>query len=91
MVASLIKMPLNTHNSLPNAEAAVKIAQALGVTVEYLVTGQEGKQGKTHPPLSPDLRLLVEIAQKLTPKNQKLAIKIVKVLREQEDEGRSKV
>jgi hypothetical protein len=50
--------------------------------VEYLVTGQEGKQGKPHPPLSPNLRLLVDIVQKLTPKNQKLAIKIVKVLRE---------
>jgi transcriptional regulator with XRE-family HTH domain len=79
---------LNTHNALPNAEAAVKIAQALGVTVEYLVTGQEGKQGKPHPPLSPDLRLLVDIAQKLSPKSQKLAIKLVKVLKEQEDEGR---
>jgi transcriptional regulator with XRE-family HTH domain len=80
---------LNTHNALPNAEAAVKIAQALGVSVEYLVTGREGKPGKSHPPLSPDLRLLVEIAQKLSPKNQKLAVKLLKVLREQEDEGRS--
>jgi transcriptional regulator with XRE-family HTH domain len=78
---------LNTHNALPNAEAAVKIAQALGVTVEYLVTGREGKPGKPHPPLPPDLRLLVEAAQKLTPKNQKLAIKLVKALGE--DEGRS--
>jgi transcriptional regulator with XRE-family HTH domain len=76
---------LNTHNALPNAEAAVKIARALGVTVEYLVTGQEGKQEKSHPPLAPDVRLLVEIAQKLSPKSQKLAIKLVKVLHEQED------
>jgi transcriptional regulator with XRE-family HTH domain len=37
---------LNTHNALPNAEAAVKIAQALGVTVEYLVTGKDGKPEK---------------------------------------------
>jgi transcriptional regulator with XRE-family HTH domain len=78
---------LNTHNALPNVEAAVKIAKALGVTVEYLVTGQEGKPGKPHPPLAPDLRLLVEVAQKLTPKNQKLAIKLVKILQEQENEG----
>jgi hypothetical protein len=33
------------------------------------------------------LRLLVEAAQKLSPKNRKLAIKLVKALREQEDEG----
>jgi transcriptional regulator with XRE-family HTH domain len=76
---------LNTHNALPNAEAAVKIAQALGVTVEYLVTGQEGKQGKPHPPLAPDLRLLVEMVRKLSPKSRKLAVKLVKVLKEQED------
>ncbi len=30
---------LSTHNSTPSAESAVKIAQALNVSVEYLVTG----------------------------------------------------
>jgi transcriptional regulator with XRE-family HTH domain len=80
---------LNTHNALPNAEAAVKIARALGVSVEYLVTGREGKPGKPHPPLSPNLRLLADIVENLTPKNQKLAIKLVKVLKEQEDEERT--
>jgi transcriptional regulator with XRE-family HTH domain len=76
---------LNTHNSLPNAETAVKIARALGVTVEYLVTGTEGKPGKSQPPLLPDIRQLVNIANKLTPKNRRLAIKLVKTLKEQED------
>jgi transcriptional regulator with XRE-family HTH domain len=79
---------LNTHNALPNAEAAVKIAKALGVTVEYLVTGQEGKHGKSHPPLPPDLRLLVGAAEKLSSKNRSLAIKLVKALKEQENEGK---
>jgi len=32
---------LNTHNSLPNVESAVKIAHALGVSVEYLITGKD--------------------------------------------------
>lgn len=31
---------LSTHNSTPSAEAAVKIAQAVNVSVEYLVTGK---------------------------------------------------
>ena len=77
---------LNTHNSLPNAEAAVKIARALGVSVEYLVTGTDQKLGKRQSPLPPDIWLLVNIANKLTPKNLRLAIKLVKVLKEQEDE-----
>lgn len=31
---------LTGHNSIPAADTAVKIAQALGVSVEYLVTGK---------------------------------------------------
>jgi transcriptional regulator with XRE-family HTH domain len=79
---------LNTHNSIPSAEAAVSIAQALGVTVEYLITGHEGQRNKTISALSPNLRFLLNEAEKLTPKNQKLAIKLVKALKEQEDEGK---
>ena len=79
---------LNTHNSLPSAESAVKIARALGVTVEYLVTGTEGEIKAVKPPLPPDLRLLLDIANKLSPKNRRLAIKLVKALKEQEEEGR---
>jgi transcriptional regulator with XRE-family HTH domain len=79
---------LNTHNALPNAEAAVKIAQTLGVTVEYLITGDDGRQEKTLSALPLDLRLLVDITEKLGPKNRKLAIRLVKALKEQEDEGR---
>ena len=79
---------LNTKNTLPNVENAVKIARALGVTVEYLVTGTDGKPGKSQPPLQPEMRLLVDIAEKLSSKNRKLAIKLVKVLKEQEEEGK---
>ncbi len=32
---------LTGHNSLPTADTAVKIARALGVSVEYLVTGED--------------------------------------------------
>ena len=32
---------LTEQSSIPSAENAVKIAQALGVTVEYLVTGRQ--------------------------------------------------
>ncbi|MCL2295149.1 MAG: helix-turn-helix domain-containing protein [Spirochaetes bacterium] len=80
---------LNTHNAIPNAENAVKIARALGVSVEYLITGEENqKQQKTIFSLSPDIRLLIDIADKLSPKSRSLAIKLVKALKEQEDEGK---
>ncbi|GHU73289.1 transcriptional regulator [Spirochaetia bacterium] len=79
---------LNTHNAIPSAEAAVKIADVLGVTVEYLVTGDEKRQEKTIAALPPELRLLVNTAERLSSKNRKLAIKLVKVLKEQENEER---
>ena len=31
------------HNSIPNADVAVRIADVLGVSVEYLVTGKTGR------------------------------------------------
>jgi transcriptional regulator with XRE-family HTH domain len=81
---------LNTHNAIPNAETAVRIARALGVTVEYLVTGEEGREGKKHPPLPPDLRLLAETGGQLTPRGRKLAIKLVRTLKEQEESEKLK-
>lgn len=35
---------LKRYNNLPRADEAVKIAQALGTTVEYLVTGKQPQQ-----------------------------------------------
>jgi transcriptional regulator with XRE-family HTH domain len=79
---------LNTHNSLPNVETAVKIARILEVSVEYLVTGAEGKTRKPEPPLPPDIRNLVTIASKLSLKSRRLAIKLIKAIKEQEDDKR---
>jgi len=38
---------LNVRGYMPSADGAVKIAQALNVTVEYLVTGEEKSPGKS--------------------------------------------
>jgi len=71
---------LNTHKSIPNAVSAVKIAQALGVSVEYLVTGMDASEQKPRLMLAPDITHLVQIAEKLSPQNRKLAIKLLKSL-----------
>jgi transcriptional regulator with XRE-family HTH domain len=75
---------LNTHNSIPNAEAAVKIAQALGITVEYLVTGKDYYDDKKLVSLPKDLRLIVDIWSRLSKKNRNLAIILLKALEENE-------
>ncbi|MDR0596940.1 MAG: helix-turn-helix domain-containing protein [Treponema sp.] len=82
---------LNTHSSIPSAEAAVSIARALGVTVEYLVTGREGWRGKTLSSLTQELRSLLDAAEKLSVKNRKLAVKLITALKEHEDEGKTPV
>jgi len=73
---------LNTHNSIPNAEAAVKIAQALGVTVEYLVTGQDSYDRKKQDSFPRDLRSLIGIWGRLNTKNRELALALLKTLEE---------
>ncbi len=40
-----LDMYLGSQGSMPSADAAVRIAKALNVTVEYLVTGEK----ETHP------------------------------------------
>jgi transcriptional regulator with XRE-family HTH domain len=46
---------LGVQQSMPPADVAVKIASALGLTVEYLVTGKEGKR--------PGLASLIDITK----------------------------
>ena len=75
---------LNTHNSIPNAVTAVKIARALGVTVEYLVTGKDYYDDKKLTKLPDDLQLMVEIGRHLNRKSRKLALALLKTLKEQE-------
>ena len=77
---------LNTHNSIPNAEAAVKIAQALGVSVEYLVTGREYYDESKIASFPEDLRLMLRIGSSMSKKTRKLAVALLKTLKEQEKE-----
>ena len=75
---------LNTHKSIPNAVTAVKIAQALGITVEYLVTGREHYDEKRQASFPKDLRLLIDLWGRLNKKNRDLAIALLKTLEEHE-------
>jgi len=76
---------LNTHNAKPNAETAVKIARALGVTVEYLVTGREFIDMTQVASFPDDLRSIIEIGGQLNKKNRKLALAILETIKEQEN------
>ena len=50
---------LAEKNTAPIAENAVKIAQALNVSVEYLVTGQNSASANEDSTYTPQMRLLI--------------------------------
>jgi transcriptional regulator with XRE-family HTH domain len=76
---------LNTHNSIPSAEAAVRIAQVLGVSVEYLVTGKEaGPGGRLSSPASA-LRPILQSVEGLDEKYRKIALALLRALKKEQD------
>ena len=75
---------LSVHNCMPKADAAVAIAQALGVSVEYLVTGKDIKQKTVHYPI--EAKIAAEITSQMNTKNRKMAVAIIKAMKKQEDE-----
>jgi DNA-binding XRE family transcriptional regulator len=56
---------LGARKQTPSVENAVKIAQALGVSVEFLVTGTEPTLEQSFASLSPRLRSLLKTASRL--------------------------
>ncbi|MDR2159123.1 MAG: helix-turn-helix domain-containing protein [Treponema sp.] len=76
---------LNTHNSIPSAEAAVRIARVLGVSVEYLITGKDAETEKQRPSPAPNLRLLLQTAEGLDEKYRKIALVLLRALKKEQD------
>jgi transcriptional regulator with XRE-family HTH domain len=70
---------LSVRGRMPAADVAVRIAYALGVSVEYLVTGHE--TDKKSSSFSPEVRLMARIAEQLRPDYRKIALSIVESLK----------
>ena len=75
---------LNTHNCIPSADAAVRIAEALGVTVEYLITGEEQKE-RNNPPLGPDPKVILKNIESLNKRDRKIVLNLIKSLKDMEE------
>ncbi|MDR0551341.1 MAG: hypothetical protein LBG72_04915, partial [Spirochaetaceae bacterium] len=65
---------------VPSADAAVKIARALQVSCEYLVTGEETAAGFRTLSLSPETRRIALYAEKLPPARKKLVLALTEEL-----------
>jgi transcriptional regulator with XRE-family HTH domain len=75
---------LRENGSIPSADAAVSIAQALGVSVEYLVTGHEYRQKPSLFADTPEMRLLCLSFQELDKEDREIVLNLIKCLRERE-------
>ena len=78
---------LGARASIPPADIAVKIANALGVTVEYLVTGQEIK--KQDILLDHNIRSILQILVELSEKDNETILGLSKVLKNQAEKNKS--
>jgi transcriptional regulator with XRE-family HTH domain len=78
---------LREDGSMPSADAAVRIAEALGVTVEYLVAGRGWKE-PNNAPLSPDPRVVLKNLESLGRRDRKIVLNLIKSLKEMEDSER---
>jgi len=65
-------------SSIPSADKAVLIAQALGVTVEYLVTGKDAKKSTTE--IKMKNKEILNILQKLNAYNHEVITSMAKML-----------
>jgi transcriptional regulator with XRE-family HTH domain len=75
---------LNVNSCMPSADAAVAIAQALGVSVEYLITGKEVKLKTVQYPI--EARAAAELITQMEEKNRRIAVAVIKSIKKQEDE-----
>ena len=70
---------LNARGYKPSIDAAVKIAQALGVTVEYLVTGEDFSTSKSS--LDPVILKLIQNFKRLNNDDRNLVIGFIELLK----------
>ena len=77
---------LLSNGSMPTADKAVKIAQILGVSVEYLIDGEKSLINKTHNKyLSPETRSIRDCIEPLPREKRKIietaVLELAKLLR----------
>jgi hypothetical protein len=67
------------RKSCPSAELALKIADALNVPIEKLVTGTDRK-ASSKDSISPDIRAMITKMNKFSPEQKKVIFDMVDVL-----------
>jgi len=75
---------LSVREYMPSADAAVKIARVLGVSVEYLVTGEENSPDKSL--LGPEIRFVVQNFKLLNEDDRKMVTSIIQLFKKRQNQ-----
>jgi len=78
---------LGTRATMPSAEAAVKIARSLQVSVEYLVIGDTAREGKPFNKSNREALEIIRWIENLNPEQCRAVLKLVKVFKGQRTAG----
>jgi len=74
---------LNVRKYMPSADVAVKIANVLGVSVEYLVTGEDTRGKKVF--IEPEIRVLVQNFKQLDADDRKMVLSIIQLYKKRRE------
>ena len=72
---------LGNRRYVPSVHAAVSIAKALGVSVEYLVTGKNGKRDRPLSSLPKDVLEIVLACEQLNSKDRQVVLTLARSLK----------
>lgn len=76
---------LGSREKIPSVDIAVQIAQALGVSVEYLVTGKEPAARQKPTAVSSDIQQIFKIMADLDAADRKIVVQVAALLKDREN------
>lgn len=76
-----IESYLGARAYTPSAYAAVSIAKALGVSVEYLVTGNEGHKDRPFSSLPKDIQEIALASERLNAKDRQIILALAHLMK----------
>jgi transcriptional regulator with XRE-family HTH domain len=82
---------LGSQGCTPSVEAAVKIARALGVSVEYLVTGKESMKNRPISSLHSDVQEIVHVSERLNPQDRFIILNLARIIQKANSINRKKM
>ena len=78
---------LGTRNYTPSVDSAVKIAKALGVSVEYLVTGTDIIKNRPLSSLPKDIQEIIAASESLNANDRQIILKLARMLKKNQKSG----